>query len=53
MFPFLPPVSLTLAVLVEKFAAIVVDTGGKSGLPWIATHTPPSPQPRRVYDNVQ
>ncbi len=34
---------MTLAVLVEKLAAGVVDTGGKSGLPLIASHTPPSP----------
>jgi hypothetical protein len=42
---------MTLAVLVEKFAAIVVDTGGKSGLPWIASHTPPSPS-LVVYTNM-
>ncbi len=40
----LPPVSITLAKLVEKFAASVVDTGGKfagvdtSGTPSLANN---------------
>ncbi len=42
---------MTLAVLVEKFAAGVVDTGGNSDLPLTATHTSPSPR-LVVYRNM-